>query len=129
MSWIDDLEALEKAATAAPWEFRAGNDQNGDSCDLLIAEIGRASGDEDEEYGEVLFGSEFSAAELSANWEMVKALRNAAPRLLRIARAAKRLDILQRDSTLYSREHLPEVWAELRAALEDGEGTAPGGKV
>lgn len=41
-------------------------------------------------------------------------------RLLRIAMAARRVDQLQRENTLYSREHLAEAWADLRAALKGG---------
>lgn len=58
--------------TKGPWEFRAGNDADGDSCDLLMAEIGVAS-DDDPEYAEVFFGQELSDAERSANWTLASA--------------------------------------------------------
>ena len=42
---------------------------------------------------------------------------NALPLLLEIRRVAQRLDILQRENSLYSREHLAEAWRHLRTAL------------
>jgi hypothetical protein len=81
------LRALEQKATPGPWEFRGGIDQNGDSCDLLMAEIGIAAGDEDPEYAEVLFGQELSEQERAANWELCAALRNLAPTLLPVLEA------------------------------------------
>jgi len=79
---LDALELLEKAATPSPWEFRHGHDRDGDSCDLLMAEVGKATPDEDPEYSQVFFHGDFSDAEISANWALAKALRNAAPRLI-----------------------------------------------
>jgi hypothetical protein len=105
---IEGLLALGEKATPGPWEFRSGNDANGESCDLLMAEIGQANGDEDPEYAEVLFGSELGDAQLAANWELVHALRNAVPALLRLTLAL--LELRQRISDCHKDPRYQAVW-------------------
>lgn len=80
---ISKMWARCEAATPGPWEFRGGNDRDGDACDLLMAEIGRASVDEDEEWTEVLFGAELADAERQANWELCRAARTDLPNALK----------------------------------------------
>jgi hypothetical protein len=87
---IDALEAMEKAATPN-WEFRGGTTREGDSCDLLMAEHGKAAAHEDVEYGEVFFDAElFGEAQVTANWAVAQGARNALPGLIAALRIAER---------------------------------------
>ncbi len=85
---LEQLIELEKRATPAPWEFRDGHSREGDSIEILMAEIGRATEDEDPEYGYV-FGGDFGDSQESANWQLTKGLRNAAPAYFAALKAAK----------------------------------------
>ena len=71
--------------TKGPWFFKSGTSKGGDSCDLLVAELGTAADGEEPEYVEVLFGMELSDGERSANW----ILASLAPRLLEACKAVQ----------------------------------------
>lgn len=79
-SVLDELEALERAATSAPWGYKAG-----------VLKHYVFSADEGEDLGFSLQefhphdGREVPAAE---NAQLIAALRNAAPALLSLAKAA-----------------------------------------
>lgn len=90
-TWLDEAEARCAAATKGPWEFIPGTDKNGDSCDLLMAEIPSAApADEDPEYAQVLFGNELGEQQLSANWDFAAHARTDLPRALDALREAEK---------------------------------------
>ena len=92
---IAELERLLEAATPAPWIFQDGRSREGDSIEKLVAEIGKAEPDEEQEYGQVLYENDgHSDAQIGANWELIAALRNAAPALIA---AAKRAEAAERE--------------------------------
>ena len=111
-NWLDELAGKVQGMTAGEWEFGAGNDADGDSCDLLVADIADP-GDGDPEYADVLFGSEIGEIERAANWDGIVALRNNAERLIAVARAAEYLCETQNDSVVSQL-----ALDALRAALE-----------
>lgn len=87
-AWLE----LRDRATPEPWEFRDGNDREGDSVDLLMAEVGHAEPDEDPEYAEVFFGPDsFGEAQVSANWELAREAGNSFKRLARAYQEAMEL--------------------------------------
>jgi hypothetical protein len=74
---------LEQAATPGEWFFQTGNDKNGDSCDVLVAEIEGGGDDEEQEYAQVLFDTHtLGDKAASDNWEFCAAARTAVPALL-----------------------------------------------
>jgi hypothetical protein len=86
------LQSLIERTTLEPWEFRNGHNREGDSCDLLMAEVGRASEDEEPEYAEVFFGqAELGEAQVQANWDFAKESRTALPAALRQLKKAMEL--------------------------------------
>lgn len=89
------IEERDKAATPGPWMFKNGRDRDGDSCDLLVAEIGKAQEDEDPEYAEVFFSGELAGPELSANWEFTQHARQDIPLLVASLR-----EFLRREAAL-----------------------------
>jgi hypothetical protein len=89
------LQSLIERTTLEPWEFRNGHNREGDSCDLLMAEVGRASEDEEPEYAEVFFGqAELGEAQVQANWDFANESRTALPTALR--QLQKAMETLQR---------------------------------
>lgn len=88
----DELRRLREAATPGPWEFRNGYDRDGDSCELLMAEVGKAKEDEDAEWAEVLFGSEFGAIQVGANWDLIAYLVNNCAAIEEALRDRDRID-------------------------------------
>lgn len=108
----EELKAIKEradAATPGPWEFQSGTAPNGDPCDLLVAEIGPTRPDEEPEYAEVLFRSDLSESEISANWEFIQHARTDIPALLSA--------IEERDKRIA--DHKDEI-----AAVEDALGYA-----
>jgi len=87
------LEELAAKATPGPWEFRPGNDREGDSCDLLMGAIGDPC--EDAEWVQVLFDEPALGLEqYQANWELVVEVRNALPAILAKLREGERAEEL-----------------------------------
>ena len=81
---IADLLLLEAEATPGPWEFRPGMSMEGDSIECLTVETGTHEPDEEAEYADVLFErEELGDSRVSANWTLLRELRNAVPSVLR----------------------------------------------
>ncbi len=101
MTWLDELEKLEKAATPGPWDKISKMDgYTAIGAKTLIARV----------FSEVFRDQ----ATETANANLIAGLRNAAPQLLEIARAAEKVSLDYFTNGLVSSMTIQE----LRAALD-----------
>lgn len=104
MSWLDELEELEKKATQGKWIESCGSNAEGDGP---VAWIHNADGS--------------MMTELShEDGALAVAARNALPRLLRIARAAEELAAWtdECEQTISNDYLTAKYWAALKALRE-----------
>ncbi len=103
------LAEMEQKAEVGPWEFRATKDSGG--IQFVVAPNAERCRD----------NMEFIPADCShkRNGEFIAAIRNAAPKLIAVARAAKSEALRWNESYCSQADYIEraEAWAHLDAAL------------
>ena len=110
---LERWSAIEARATPGPWEFRLGESREGDSIDVLMAEVPPPGApDEDPEYSPVFDDGLLGEEAVSANWELTEVARNNLPRLIREVRRLREV-CKQEALNVYELRHT-EDWDEVR---------------